>query len=344
MATNTHISVHGAPRRCIFFVLAAVVIALGLSKGSSLSLASGRVEASASYNWPVKPFDRQHAVRGGFGDPRTIFNAAPTLQGVLSGGGDFELHRGIDISAPNGTSVYPVMSGTVTVVNRTDLWVKVDSRGGHSFEYWHINSAVRVGDSVEAQRTVLGHIVRPAAHVHLTELDNGEYVNPLAPGHLGPYEDHTTPRVTSISFRTSETGRDQLPNRISGRVLVVAGAEDDPTMSAPKAWHGLPVTPALVTWEIRSLGGRVVRKRQVAADFRSRLPHRTLWQIYARGTYQNMTVLGHHYSWAQPGSYLFRLADFNTHALRNGAYDLVVTATDIRGNSSSLTRRFAVEN
>jgi hypothetical protein len=30
--------------------------------------------------------------------------------------------------------------------------------------------------------------------------------------------------------------------------------------------------------------------------------------------------------------------------LRDGAYDLVVTATDIRGNSSSLTRRFTVGN
>ena len=28
---------------------------------------------SGSYGWPVKPFDRPHPIRGGFGDPRTVF-------------------------------------------------------------------------------------------------------------------------------------------------------------------------------------------------------------------------------------------------------------------------------
>jgi Peptidase family M23 len=345
MATNTHISVRGAWRRVAVALAVATMLVVAADKGVVDSSASGRSEAAVSYHWPVKPFDRQHPVRGGFGDPRTIFNAAPTLNGVLSGGGQFDLHKGIDISAPNGSAVYPVVSGVVTLVNRTDMWVKVDSDQGRTFEYWHIHAVVGVGSSVEAGKTVLGHIVRPASHVHLTELNGGEYVNPLAPGHLGPYEDQTTPRVTSISFRRSETSRDQLPNRISGRVLLIAGAEDDPTMSAPGAWHGLPVAPALVTWKIRTWTGKVVLGPQVAADFRHTLPGSNLWSVYARGTYQNMAVLGHHYSWAQPGSYLFKLGPaFNTRRLRNGTYDLVVTATDIRGNSSSLKRRFTVEN
>ena len=80
-------------------------------------------------------------------------------------------------------------------------------------------------------------------------------------------------------------------------------------------------------------------------DFRGALPDRSFSSVYARGTYQNMAVLGHHYSWAQPGSYLFKLGPaFNTRQLRNGAYDLVVTATDICGNSSSLALRFTVKN
>ena len=126
---------------------------------------------------------------------------------------------------------------------------------------------------------------------------------------------------------------------LRGRVLLVAGAEDEPTMDAPSGWRGLPVTPALITWQIRSWNGRVVLGRQVAADFRSNLPDRSFWQVYARGTYQNMAVFGHHYSWGQPGSYLFKLSPtaFDTRTIRDGAYDLVVTATDIRGNSSSLT-------
>lgn len=344
MATNTHISARGAQRRTIVVAVAVALAAVGLGKTVTTSSASGRVEAAASYHWPVRPFDKQHPVRGGFGDPRTIFNAAPTLHGVLSGDGQFELHKGIDISAPNGSAVYPVVSGVVTLVDRTDMWIRVESGQGRAFEYWHIGAVVGVGSSVEAGKTVLGHIIPPANHVHLTELNGGEYVNPLAPGHLGPYDDRTSPRVTSISFRRSETSRDQLPNRVSGSVLLVAGAEDDPTISAPGAWRGLPVTPALVTWKVRTWTGKVVLGMQIAADFRSSLPRSSLWSVYARGTYQNMAVLGHHYSWAQPGSYLFRLGALNTRRLRNGTYDLVVTATDIRGNSSALTRRFTVVN
>src|SRR5262245_13569833 len=345
MATNTHISVRGARRRIAVALTVAAVLAAAVGKGAINSSASGRFEAAASYHWPVKPFDKQHPVRGSFGDPRTIFNAAPTLHGVLSGGGDFQFHKGVDISAPNGTAVYPVLSGVVTQVNARDEWVEVNSGDGRIFEYWHIRAAVGAGSAVEAGKTVLGHVIRPAAHVHLSELNGGRYVNPLPPGHLGPYDDHTTPRVTSISLRRSETSRDQLPNKVSGRVLLIAAAEDDPTISAPGSWHGLPVAPALVTWKIRTWTGKVVLGPQVAADFRHTLPGSNLWSVYARGTYQNMAVLGHHYSWEQPGSYLFRLGPaFNTRRLRNGTYDLVVTATDIRGNSGSLKRRFTVEN
>jgi hypothetical protein len=120
----------------------------------------------------------------------------------------------------------------------------------------------------------------------LSELNGGKYVNSLAAGHLGPYDDQTTPRVTSISLRRSETSRDQLPNRVSGRVLLIASAEDDPTISAPGTWHGLPVAPALVTWKIRTWTGKVVLGTQVAADFRHTLPGSNLWSVYARGTYQ----------------------------------------------------------
>ena len=344
MATNTHISVRGARRRTlVVFAVAAAVAAVGLGKAVTSSDAAGRVEAAASYHWPVKPFDKQHPVRGSFGDPRTVFTAAPTLRGVLSGACSCSLHRGIDVAAPDGSAVYPVASGTVTY--RNGEWLKVDSGGGRAFEYWHINASVGVGAHVEAYRTVLGHIKRGSGHVHLTELNEEHAVNPLAPGHIGPYADHTTPRVTSISFRPTETGREELPNLIRGRVLLVAEAVDDPTMNAPEGWKGLPVSPALLTWHVRSWTGKVVIGRQIAADFRGSLPDRSFWSVYARGTYQNMAVLGRHYSWAQPGSYEFKLGSvFNTRQLRNGAYDLVVTATDMRGNSSSLTRRFTVKN
>ena len=81
-------------------------------------------------------------------------------------------------------------------------------------------------------------------------------------------------------------------------MLLVAGAEDPIADDGrTRGWRGLPVTPALITWQIRSVNRRVVLGRQVAADFRGNMPNRSFWQVYARGTYQNMAVFGHHYSW-----------------------------------------------
>lgn len=343
MTTYKHIS-GSTPRSIAWAAVALSTVVLALTLGPPQALGTGEQSVSAGYQWPVKPFDKQHPVRGSFGDPRTVFKASPNLRGLMTGGGSFSLHRGVDISAPDGSAVYPVTSGTVTYANGE--WLKVESSGGRAFEYWHIRPMVAVGSHVEAYQTVLGRIHRGSGHVHMTELADSRAVNPLAPGHIGPYADHTTPRVTSIVFRSSETSREQLPSMIRGRVLLVAGAEDDPTMNAPEAWSGLPVAPALLTWEIRSWTGKVVREREAAIDLRGSLPGRSFWQVYARGSYQNMAVFGHHYSWGQPGSYLFKLSSkaFDTRTLRDGAYDLVVTATDIRGNSSSLSRRFAIGN
>ena len=57
---------------------------------------------------------------------------------------------------------------------------------------------------------------RGSGHVHLTEVDDGHYVDPLAPGHIGPYTDHTTPRVTATHFVTMNR-QDGLPNLVRGR-------------------------------------------------------------------------------------------------------------------------------
>src|SRR5207248_831533 len=78
--------------------------------------------------------------------------------------------------------------------------VIVASSDGLVFEYWHITARVLVGQSVTADETVLGTILKPAAHVHLTEVRGGRPVNPLESGHLTPYRDATTPRVDAIGI------------------------------------------------------------------------------------------------------------------------------------------------
>jgi murein DD-endopeptidase MepM/ murein hydrolase activator NlpD len=215
VTTLTHISSRVA------ILLAALAVAASAS-GAAVTSAGKAATSQTGYGWPVKPFDKEHPVRGFFGDPRTIFMAPPTMRGLMHGGGSFSFHQGIDVSAPDGTAVYPVVSGTVSAM--TPAWVRVDSGGGRMFEYWHIAPSVHIGQSVQMDSTVLGHILRGAEHVHLTEYQGGRVVNPLQAGHIGPYTDTTRPRVESITFRQGAGGPAELPNFIRGKVELVASA------------------------------------------------------------------------------------------------------------------------
>ena len=331
--------------KTIIALLAAVELAAAASPAARPASASAT--SSESYGWPVKPFDRRHPVRGSFGDPRTVFTAPPTTAGVLHGAGQFSFHEGVDISAPNGTAVYPVRDGRVLVASleKGRERVIVASSDGSEFEYWHIIPRVRVGQSVTTDRTVLGTILRPAGHVHLTEVRGRRPVNPLAPGHLTPYADHTIPRVTAIGLEAASGP--VMVNFVRGRVVLAAEAYDLPALPVPGAWNGLPVAPALITWRVQTPAGKVVVPEQTAADFRSSIPaNSAFWSVYARGTFQNMAVFGKHYSYLQPGCYRFLLtrAPFDTARLADGVYDVVVTATDVRGNAGSLSRRFSIHN
>ena len=255
-------------------------------------------------------------------------------------------HQGIDISAPDHTAVYPVRSGVVRTV--TPDWVEVDSEEGEAFQYWHIHPIVRVGVHVQAREDVLGHILRGSKHVHLTELRDGRAVNPLAPGHIGPYADTTTPRVDELSFRSRDAGPELLPEYVHGSVEIVAAAHDLPVMPVPGQWNGLPVSPARVTFRITSVPQDVtVLSESVAMDVSQRLPPtRDMWHTYARGTRMNMVQMGIHRYWYQPGVYLFKLTPqgFDTRRLDDGVYRITATAWDTAGNHSSSSQVFQVHN
>lgn len=322
-------------------VALALVGALGAWDTSHAGVPS---DMTTGYGWPLRPFHRPHPVRGNFGDPRMIFHGPPTAATLYHGTGSFGFHRGVDIYGPRGAKVYPVRSGIVEF--RSASHINVRASDGTLFEYWHINPHLSLGTRVQAEETVLGTI-GAAGHVDLTEVQDGHAVNPLAPGHLTPYRDATHPVVASIRLQTNNAGGVAFPNFVRGRVWLVAQAFDKPSLSAPGDWRGLPVAPALVSWRIQRVTGPVVVPTRVAVDFRANEPENSaFWSVYARGTFQNMTVFGNHYSLQQPGCYLFLLSPtaFDTRFLHDGVYDLVVTATDIRGNASSRSLRFTVHN
>ena len=314
-------------RRCRPIVASAVLVpALLLAITTHIPTASGSEAAGAeftqtrsvahragvrpSYEWPVRPFNRQHPIRANLNDPR-------------NGHGDAKsFHFGVDVSAPNGAAVYAVEAGEVFVTRgRMAVAVKGATR---TFGYWHVKPAVRNHQNVRVHQ-LLGHIVDEGGggHVHFAERRGNEYVNPLRPGGLGPYVDRTPPTVASVQFLRG--GREVPADALTGRVAIVVEAFDTTPLLVPKPWSNLPVTPAQVRWSVSNGSRRIVAPR-TAADFRHvMLPARLYDSIYAPGTVQNFA--------STPGHYRFYLArSFNASRLPAGRSHLRIEAIDTRGN------------
>jgi hypothetical protein len=343
MATTRTTSTLAGLAGAAILAIASLVL-IGLSDSTTAAAATSRRSAGA-YGWPVKPFDRAHPVRANFGDPRITFAGPPTQASIMGGSGSFSFHFGIDISVPDGTPVYPVHSGTVRLIGKGNVAV---TGGGLDTQYWHLIVAVRPGQRVVAYETVLGRVMKGYEHVHFSQLERGRPVNPLTGRRLAPYTDTTKPQVASISFRAGTTTNELFPEALSGTVTPVVHAFDTPALRVPGQWRDLPVAPALITWRVKRVrDGRTVLREQVAYDVRRWIPPNSLfWSHYARGSRQNMSTFGKQRAWRVPGTYLYRLGSrpLDTRRLGNGIFELVATATDGHGNSSSATQVFIVRN
>jgi hypothetical protein len=311
---------------------------------SLLSLAGA--SGAAAYPWPVKPFAKQHPIRGFFGDPRTVYE-----NGVLSGGFDgpgfFSFHQGVDISAPDGTPIYPVVSGVAHYLGAATLNVDTGLWEGNErvFQYFHIVPVVGEGEHVVARQTILGYVQPPYGHVHLTEIDGIRAVNPLQKGHLSPYRDRKAPVVRDILVRNL-SGDVQTPIGLCGRVELDVDVFDRQPVLVSGTYNGLPVAPAFVQWSLTRVGGKAVVPRKVVADFRTTLPpNAQFFGTYAKGTYENSPRFGREQYSGMPGRYIFLLSgNFDTTNLTNGNYTVTVRAGDVRGNTTVATRRINVLN
>jgi hypothetical protein len=297
--------------------------------------------AASAYPWPIKPFHQQHPIRANFGDPRTRFWNTMLTDG-LQGPGLFQFHNGIDIAAPEGTPVYPILSGTAKLIDGAAVLVRSP---GHKFQYFHITPTVHNGQHVVAQRTVLGHIIHAADHVHLTEIRGRRVWNPLARGGIAPYADHTVPQIDGIEARPVNSLLPlELPT-LCGTVALVAAAHDTPPLRVPGTFAGFPVSPALVTWSLTRLDGLVYVPTIPAADFRTTLPVvRNFWNVYARGSYQNSPRFSNQ-QFQMPGRFIYNLAStFATRSYPNGTYEVRAHVSDMRGNWSDGVQQFRIEN
>jgi murein DD-endopeptidase MepM/ murein hydrolase activator NlpD len=231
-------------------------------------VALGAPAFARAYSWPVKPFDRQHVIRGSFDDPRF----------------GLYFHFGVDIAVPDGTRVYAVESGTVF---RYSDAIAVRRPGGREFSYWHVRATVPEHSYVEAGQEI-GVVRRGFEHVHFAEFDGHTYVNPLRRGGLTPYRDTTVPAVWPIDVALSS----------SGTMKATVDALDVPPMRPRGPWRDAIFTPEIVRWRLLE-GGVAVVPWTVASDFRRFLPPRKYTSVYAPGTRQNRPD--------RPGKYLFWL-------------------------------------
>jgi hypothetical protein len=307
----------------------------------SFALALAASATASAYPWPIKPFNAQHPIRANFGDPRTRFWNTMLTDG-LQGPGLFQFHNGIDIAAPEGTPVYPILSGTVKLIDGSALLVRSP---GRKFQYFHIKPNVHDGQHVIAQQTVLGHVIHAADHVHLTEIRGRRVWNPLAQGGIAPYVDRTTPTIDAIFARPAGSLVPLNTETICGTVSLVVAAHDTPPLRVPGTFAGYPVSPASVTWSLALVDGLVYVPTTSAADFRTTLPvERNFWNVYARGTYQNAPRFSNQ-QFSMPGNYLYNLAPtFNTSSYPNGTYEVRVHVSDMRGNWTEAAQQFRIEN
>ena len=298
--------------------------------------------AASAYPWPLKPFHKQHPIRGVFGDPRTVFQYSELADGI-DGPGTFSFHNGVDIAAGGGTPVYAVVSGKAKVLSVSAVSVVTSSSG--TFRYEHVIPAVMDGQEVRAMKTVLGRVEAYAGHVHLSEVRDGRVVNHLQRGHLQPYVDHTVPTIGQLLLRDL-TGHAVSPLSVCGKVTLSVEAYDTPSLPVPGRFNGLPVAPALVTWKISRLDGTTIFPLAAAADFRRFLPlNDQFWNVYARGTYQNAPRFGIRQFTAMPGRFVYWLTpSLDTKVLGNGIVTVKVTVLDERGNRDSYSERLSVFN
>jgi murein DD-endopeptidase MepM/ murein hydrolase activator NlpD len=297
-----------------------------------VAVALAAAGVAAAYPWPLKPFDRQHAVRGNFGDPRTLRG---TIDAV--GRNPLSFHSGVDIQAPDGTPVYAVEGGEVVFNGRYAIAIGTPYAAASAplvIGYWHVDRLVANFEYVAPQQ-LIGYVHPGAGHVHLSERLYGEFVNPLRAGGLTPYADTEPPVIRGLVVYRSGTD-EQLPtNAVTGTVDLAVDAYDRPPITLRPPWNKALMSPVHIT-----SGGLIegawfpLSLEEQPVDF-TRLPSVPLDDVYAPGTRQNAPGIA--------GDYRFWLVRrLQTSLLGQGTKAIRVTATDIRENSTTARLEFTV--
>src|SRR3712207_1787434 len=99
-----------------------------------LAVTAPAAAEATTYGWPLVPFDKQHPVRGFFGDPRI---------GHSHAGASATFHFDIGSPAADGTAVYTTSNGRIVVERERPETVSIIRSDGSVFPCWHVVPAVR---------------------------------------------------------------------------------------------------------------------------------------------------------------------------------------------------------
>jgi murein DD-endopeptidase MepM/ murein hydrolase activator NlpD len=266
---------------------------------------------AARTGWPLRPFHRQHPLRAGINELRTG-----------------SMHSGIDIQARNGQAVYAMQSGRAKVVRQGfDTYVLVGR-----FAYYHVRPWVTEGQHVSAYSTVLGQVITPGGHVHVTDLRGKTELNPLRPRGrvVGPWRDRAAPVIGTPSFRAG------------GQVTVQVY---DPQTYVRRTTYRTPVlAPAALAYRVsRARGGRAVTGLRWALRGTHVYPFSLRHRIYAPGARGGgFTCFAYHPRCTPNWHYRLAGGLAPRLRLRPGIYRLHIYAWDWAGNTTARDVRFVV--
>jgi len=155
-------------------------------------------------------------------------------------GRSYDFHAGIDIPAPRGTPVYPVMDGVVTEIvewnGKRGPGNKVLVSHGDKIwtNYLHLDQfapGLKVGQKVEAGKTLLGTVGKTGAHsehLHLTYMVGLRSEKTSEMRSKNPLEilPHTSPSDISVDFKPGNQIEITFPTQnMTARWIVVKGAD-----------------------------------------------------------------------------------------------------------------------
>lgn len=169
-----------------------------------------------AYNWPLKPFNKQHKVTSTFGESRNT-----------------RFHTGVDI-VPYSTTptdsfwlVYSLRSDTMLRYNPPDTI----NNGVYDNDsiYWYIHLTNRVANNtfVTAFIDSIGRVYSTQS-LHFVERNPSTLtrINPLRSSGLSPFIDTVSPIIESVSFKVQGSGANIHPDSLHDSIDIVVRVYD----------------------------------------------------------------------------------------------------------------------